>query len=177
MGAAKISVEARTSSGTRLVGPGSSCTARVGSEQLPEMPEGGQAGLTIVCSADGTRVTFETTLGDLRKWPDGTVRPADQSVYFRVEQSGKETCSAAFHPTPLSFSVDAASGAAAPPPSLVTSDFHRSYRVNLDTRTFSVGTPSGACERVEVDIAIDLQFEQTSADYHYKPDGPCLCGI
>jgi len=99
-------------------------------------------------------------------------------VYFLIERSGKKPCFASFHPTPLSFAVDVSSGAAAPSPSFVTSDFHRVYRVNLDSRTFTVAMPRDECEEaVNVTIAIDVQFEQTAADYHFEPNGPCACPL
>jgi hypothetical protein len=168
----RVSAAAVSASGATVLPANTPCTAVVAGQHGHDRPS-----LEVLCAAGGTRVSFTTALGDLRTWAAGTIRPADHVVGYTVVQSGKPTCFASFHPTPIDFSLDSAKGEPAPAPPLVTADFHRTYRVSMH-RTVSVGLPHDVClERVDVTLELEVQFEQTAADYQYNPNGPCACPV
>lgn len=123
-------------------------------------------------------------LGDPRSWPIGVRTLSNASLNLAEAGLVMETCQAA--PTArgctpcrqslanvtLTITVDKASGGAAPYPNLVSADYGRTYRIELDA---ALGASPSDCP---VSVSkLSLSLAQTAADYVYEPHGVCPpCG-
>ena len=135
-------------------------------------------GPTVRCTtATGyVYVTFEK-LGDPRAWPVGTrtLRGAESGLGIEVSDCPKSgpcfPCKAAVDDVTVTVVVEEAAGAAAPYPKMVTSDYQRAYRIEIDTGTRSTGNGISTCSSVSVRSSLHL--EQTSARYVDDPHAEC----
>jgi hypothetical protein len=74
----------------------------------------------------------------------------------------------------ITVTVETATGGAAPYPKMVSDDFERTFRLELDTATATPTANQVACD-FPVRTRVSLHLTQTAADYVYDPDAPCLC--
>lgn len=71
--------------------------------------------------------------------------------------------------------VETARGSAAPYPQMVTDDFERTFRLELDTATATPTMSTGEACDFPVTEKVSLHLTQTAADYVYDPQAPCIC--
>jgi hypothetical protein len=124
-------------------------------------------------------------LGDFRDWSAGTftvVAPAQRVGldYYPTAApppgpAGKE-CPVAtvLDGIVLTVNVETATGAAAPYPQLVTGDFVRTFRL-FDTTSVQARDATGAACDLALAAQVSLHFTQTTAEYVYDPNTPCIC--
>jgi hypothetical protein len=116
-------------------------------------------------------------LGDPRAWPVGTrtLRGAEAGLVLEVADCPKDApcfpCKAGVADASVTVVVEEAAGAAAPYPRMVTADYRRTYRIEVDTGPRSTANGVSTCSGVAV--ALSLHLEQTAARYVDNPHGEC----
>jgi hypothetical protein len=127
---------------------------------------------------------YVNSLGDIRSWPVGTftiVAPPDSvgADYSpnTPQQAPAGTCNPAawFDDIVLTVTVETATGGAAPYPTLVTDDFVRTFRLDLDTSTVQPRGSNGVACDLPLAAQVSLHLTQTAADYAYDPNAPRDC--
>lgn len=120
-----------------------------------------------------------TRLGDVREFALGTrtVAAGDLGIVAEIcvptGDRGCNLCKIGLEDTKATVTVEEATGGKAAYPKLVTSDYKRVFRVEVDTGVRSSSSAGGACPTVATKLVV--RFEQTAADWRYDPNGPCLC--
>lgn len=141
-------------------------------------------GPMLSCSGGGVEGGFHqlglTKLGDPREWTKGvrTLRGDEAGLYLEICEPGAgrgcTLCKAKTDDVTVTVTVEEASGGKAAYPTLVTPDYKRVWRVDLDVATRpTVPVSGGGCPTVSSKVS--LRFEQTAADWKYDPHGPCIC--
>lgn len=121
-------------------------------------------------------VSFEK-LGDPRGWVLGarTLRGRESGLAIELSDCPAQgpclPCEAAVDDATVTVVVEQAAGAAAPYPKMVTSDYRRTYRIEIDTGSRTTQNGATACKPLA--IKASLQLEQTAADFVDNPQGQC----
>ncbi len=120
-----------------------------------------------------------TRLGDLRELAAGsrTLAAGDLGVLSEIcVPAGDRGCTLSAIPlgdTKATVTVEEAVGGKAAYPKLVTADYKRVLRVEIDTGVRSSSSSAGAGPSVATKLT--LRLEQTAADWKYEPNAPCMC--
>jgi len=121
-------------------------------------------------------------LGDPRKWSVGTFTLLNQacatecSACAPAAGPAAKPCSAAvLDSVSVKVTVETATGEAAPLPKLVTDDFVRTFRLELDTSAATARTSMGEVCDYPVTEKVSLHLTQTAADYVYDANALCPC--
>jgi hypothetical protein len=134
--------------------------------------------ITVSCSGGpyGLYDLVISALGDVRDWPAGTFTRVAPPGTVAVKGFFGSTCGGNLDGLALTVTVETATGGPAPFPQLVTSDFVRTFRLELDTST--VTPPNGpngdACD-FPLSGQVSLHLTQTTADYVADPGRQCYC--
>ena len=123
-------------------------------------------------------------LGDPRDWSVETFAVAASSRAFGTDciscsttagPIGKPCTVADLDNLKVSVVVETATGVAASYPKLVTDDFVRVFRIELDTATATPTMSTGEVCDYPVTEHVSLHLTQTAGDYVYDPQAPCIC--
>ena len=123
------------------------------------------------------KLTVDVRLGDPRAWAVGSY-PVTDTVRFQYADPCA-SCTGCIKLVEGGASVDvlSATGSAAPPPDVVTSDFERRFRVRFDLPAPIHGVHGTSPNLVECDFAafmtFDIEFALERADF--KPDMARMC--
>jgi hypothetical protein len=141
--------------------------------------------LRCVGAGAGAFNFFVNSLGDFRSWSVGTFTMAAPQNAVGVDYvpntarpaAAPPICNPAawFDGIVLTVTVETATGAAAPYPTLVTDDFVRTFRLDFDTSTVQPRDNDGAACDLPVAAQVSLHLTQTAADYAYDPNAPRDC--
>lgn len=140
----------------------------------------------IACRSGAGGYSFRITgLGDPRAFAVGTHPLKLEQIVGTVcvPTAGASTCAeCAIRLTSevkATLVVEAAVGGVAPYPTLVTADYRRSYRIELETgllgSSATATTGAGVCASVRTKVTV--RFEETAADWRFDPNGPCPCDL
>ena len=136
-------------------------------------------GSVIVSCAGGGRGEFEfiiTPPGDLREWSTGTFTLVAGGGGTREIDPPASGCQVGYlNGLTMTVTVEEAVGGSAPFPKLVTSDFLRTFRLDLDTSTLMPKGPTGEACDFPLTGQLSLHLTQTAADYIADPYQQCLC--
>ncbi len=132
-------------------------------------------GPTIHCAVpDGYLYVGLQRLADLRNWPLGThsFRASQAMAIELCDQPGRAgrgctMCRPNLDDVLMTVVVEEAEGGPAPYPTMVTPDYRRRYRIELDTGALS----TDHCDGLAVSLA--LRLEQTAAQFVNDPHGEC----
>ena len=123
-------------------------------------------------------------LGDPRYWSTGTFVRVTSKRDFGSDclscpqtagTTGKPCTVVDFDDLQVNVVVETATGGAAPYPKMVTDDFVRIFRLDLDTSTATPKMSTGEACDYPVTLRISLHLTQSAADYVYDPQAPCIC--
>lgn len=113
-------------------------------------------------------------LSDLRNWPVGThaVRGSEAMLIELCDRPGRTDrgctmCRPKLDDAFVTVVIEEAEGGPAPYPDMVTPNYRRHYRIEVDTGALS----ADECEGLNVSLA--LRFEQTAAQFVNDPHGEC----
>jgi hypothetical protein len=121
-------------------------------------------------------------LGDPRTWTVGTYTLQNQACAIECASCGPAAgttgapCSYGVLDTvDVTVVVEDAVGTAAPMPKLVTDDFVRTFRVELDTSAATARSSTGGVCDYPVTENVSLHLTQAATDYVYDANAPCPC--
>ena len=121
-------------------------------------------------------------LGDPRAWSVGSFTLLNRACPTECSScnpaagpTGKPCLNAVLDSVNVKVVVETAIGGAAPRPKLVTDDFVRTFRLELDTSAATARTSTGEVCDYPVTEKVSLHLTQTAADYVYDAEARCPC--
>jgi hypothetical protein len=122
--------------------------------------------VTLACTDEnGMVLEGHIELGDLRMEGVGTSRYTGKELSFQLTtRDGRDWCRTTYDDTRIILTMEEAIGGAAAGEKLVTPNFRRVLRIQIDT-TGATTDSSGQCGSTPPALILDARISQTAADY------------